>query len=130
MPIKRVLCPARVRKLAKQFSWVDQRLVRERYIERCNAQALALYLFLLTVADAEGLSYYSDAAIERSLSTDAMTLRQARRDLVGAGLIAYEKPIYQVLALDLPTPRSNPKERTGQLRSLREWLAQGLERAL
>jgi hypothetical protein len=31
--------------------------VRERYIERCDHPAAALYLFLVTVADVEGLSY-------------------------------------------------------------------------
>jgi len=54
MVIKRVLCPVRVRKTPKQFSWVDQRLIQEHYIERCDAQALALYLFLLTAADPKG----------------------------------------------------------------------------
>ena len=52
MVIKRVLCPERVRKIPPQFSWVDHRLVRDRHIARCDAQALALYLFLVTVADA------------------------------------------------------------------------------
>jgi hypothetical protein len=68
--IKRVISPERVRKIPAQFSWVDHRLVRDRYIERCDAQALALYLFLVTVADAQGLSYYSDASLARSLSMD------------------------------------------------------------
>jgi hypothetical protein len=53
--IKRLLCPARVRKVPRQFSWVDHRLVRDRYIEHCDAYALALYLFLVTVADDQGL---------------------------------------------------------------------------
>lgn len=128
MPIKRVLCPERLRKLPKQFSWVDQRLVRERYIERCDADALALYLFLLTVADAQGLSYYSDAAIVQSLSMDTMTLSKARRDLLAVGLVAFEKPLYQVLALD--PPRASQREAPrGQLRSLREWLVEALEKS-
>ena len=63
---KRVLCPERLRKVPAQFSWVDQRLVRQRYVERCDPAALALYLVLVTVADAEGLSYYSDASLERA----------------------------------------------------------------
>jgi hypothetical protein len=129
MVVKRVLCPARVRKPPPQFSWVDQRLVRERYLERCDANALALYLFLLTVADRQGLSYYSDAAIVRCLSMDTVTLHQARRDLVRAELIAYETPLYQVLALELPRPLANPGARGGPPRSLREWLGQALERA-
>ena len=100
--IKRVICSERVRKIPTQFSWVDHRLVRERYIERCDAHAAALYLFLVTVADAQGLSYYSDASLGSSLSTDPVRLSKARGDLIGAGLIAYQRPLYQVLALDSP----------------------------
>ena len=83
-----------------QFSWVDQRLVRDRHICRCGPEALALYLLLVTVADAEGLSYYADGTAAGLLSMDQRRLRRARRQLVDAGLIAYQKPLYQVLSLD------------------------------
>jgi hypothetical protein len=102
MSIKRVLCAERMRQIPAQFSWVDHRLVRERHIERCDPPAAALYLFLVTVADVQGLSYYSDAALVRSLSMSLARLTQARADLVCSGLIAYERPLYQVLALDGP----------------------------
>ena len=102
MTIKRVICSERVRKIPTQFSWVDHRLVRERHIERCDAHAAALYLFLVTVADVQGLSYYSDASLGRSLSMDPVRLSKARGDLIRAGLIAYQRPLYQVLALDSP----------------------------
>ena len=59
--IKRVLCPERLRRVPPQFSWIDHRLVRDRHIAGRSAEALALYLFLVTVADGQGLSYYSDA---------------------------------------------------------------------
>jgi hypothetical protein len=100
MAIKRVICSERVRKIPTQFSWVDHRLVRERHIERCDAYAAALYLFLVTVADVQGLSYYSDGSLGRSLSMDPERLSKARGDLIRAGLIAYRRPLYQVLALD------------------------------
>lgn len=102
MTIKRVLCPERIRQIPAQFSWVDHRLVRDRHIERCDPQAAALYLFLVTVADGEGLSYYSDAALVRCLSMSTARLSQARDDLLRSGLIAYQRPLYQVLALDVP----------------------------
>jgi len=102
MTIKRVLCPERVRQLPPQFSWVDQRLVRERYLERCDPPAAALYLFLVTVADAQGLSYYSEGVLGRSLSLLPARLRQARDDLIRIGLIAYQRPLYQVLAMEAP----------------------------
>ena len=107
--IKRVICSERVRKIPTQFSWVDHRLVRERHIERCDAHAAALYLFLVTVADVQGLSYYSDRSLGRSLSTDSVRLSKARGDLIRAGLIAYQRPLYQVLALDSP-PRIKVRE--------------------
>ena len=102
MVVKRLLYPERVRKLPPRFSWVDQRLVRDRHIERCDAPAAALYLMLITVGDAQGLSYYSDAALSRCLSMDPPRLVQARAELIRAGLIAYDRPLYQVLALDPP----------------------------
>lgn len=100
MTLKRVLCPERVRTVPSRFSWVDHRLVRDRHIERCDPPAAALYLFLVTVGDEWGLSYYSDAALVRSLSMSASRLSQARGDLIRVGLIAYQRPLYQVLALD------------------------------
>jgi hypothetical protein len=105
---KRVLRPDRVRRVPPQFSWIDQRLVRDRYIEQCSNQALALYLLLVTVADAQGLSYYGNATLSRLLSISPQQLEQARRDLIGVGLIAYQRPLYQVLALDPPSPPRIP----------------------
>ncbi len=78
---------------------MDQRLVRDHYIEQCTTQALALYLFSVTVADAKGLSYYSDARIARLTGMYQMEVDTARRVLHDAGLIAYRNPIIQVLDL-------------------------------
>ncbi|MBI5918201.1 MAG: hypothetical protein HY849_02340 [Nitrosomonadales bacterium] len=125
MTIKRVLDWQRVRRIPAQFSWLDQRLVRDRHIERCDAPACALYLFLVTVADAQGLSYYADASIAKRLSMEPARVGQARADLVRLGLIAYESPLYQVLALDAPVSPApvceiSPlrwRERTAELRT-------------
>jgi hypothetical protein len=100
--VKRVLCRERLRQVPPQFSWIDHRFVRDRHIGRCSAQGLALYLFLVTVADGQGLSYYSDQTITRLLPLDAVGLARARQELVAARLIAYQRPLYQVLALDAP----------------------------
>ena len=97
---KHLLDPERLRKIPPQFSWIDQRLVRERHIERLSHAADALYLFLLTVADARGLSFYSERSIGRLLSMTAEGLEQARKELLRADLIAYRKPLHQVLSLD------------------------------
>jgi hypothetical protein len=97
---KRVLNPERLRKVPPQFSWIDHRLVQENYFLRCDHSAWALYLFLTSVADAEGLSYYSDASLMRRLKLDPLALAASRQQLTQAGLIAYEKPLYQVLSLE------------------------------
>ena len=122
MTIKRVLVHQRVRRIPVQFSWLDQRLVRDRHIERCDAASCALYLFLVTVGDAQGLSYYSEGSIAKRLSMDAARVGQARADLVRLGLIAYEAPLYQVLALDVPASAPEPsrehwRERFAQMRA-------------
>ena len=99
---KRILCPQRLRRIPGQFSWIDQRLVRDRYLQHCDHGALALYLVLVTVADAEGLSYYSDATLERMLNMEHAQLLSVRHQLCQVGMLAYDKPLYQILALELP----------------------------
>jgi len=91
--------PRRRRRIPQQFSWVDHRLVRDGHLAGRSTEALALYLFLVTVADADGLSWYSDTALCRVLSWELPTLQQARIELRCADLVAYRKPLYQVLDL-------------------------------
>lgn len=89
---------------------MDQRLVRNGYIDRCGHGALALYLFLVTVSDSKGLSYYSDPSVMKRLSMNRRTLDKARGALIGEDLIAYQRPLYQVLGLDrLEKPRLRTK---------------------
>lgn len=90
----------KLRKVPPQFSWVDQRLVRERSIDRLSHAACALYLFLLTVADAQGLSFYSDRSLCARLAMTPAEFYQARQALIACALVAYQSPLYQVLALD------------------------------
>ncbi len=114
---KLLLRPERLREVPPRFSWCDQRLFRSGITSRCGSDALALYLFLLTVADARGLSYYSDASIGRSLRLDSVALSAARAELLGADLIAYRRPHYQVLSLpDSSTPP--PSQRLGEVASV------------
>lgn len=105
---KRPILPDKLRRPPSQFSWVDQRLVRERYIDRLNHQACALYLFLVTVADAQGLSYYAERSLCQRLSMSRPDLHQARRSLIQLGLLAYRHPLYQLLALEPAVPGSVP----------------------
>jgi hypothetical protein len=110
---KQPIHPDRIRQVPKQFSWVDGRLVRDHYIDRCSHSAAALYLFLVTVADCQGLSYYADKTIGKRLSMDISTLASARLELIQYKLIAYKRPLFQVLdlappKLSIPNQRNQP----------------------
>ena len=77
---------------------------------QCSPEALALYVLLVCAADAQGLSFYSDARIAQLLALAPPALSAARRQLMALGLIAYQKPLYQLLSLESeliaePAPR-------------------------
>jgi hypothetical protein len=126
---KRLLCPQRLRHVPRQFSWIDQRLLRDGHIARCGGpRALALYLLLVAASDAQGLSYYSDQTTARLLSLAEGEVREARRALLAAGLIAYEAPLYQVLSLEPALERTQPPApRTGETMSMSEALRRMFE---
>lgn len=118
MIVKSTILKHRVRRIPKSFSWVDHRLVRDRHIERCTHSQAALYLFLVCVGDDKGLSFYGDSTLMEKLGMDRSTLEKARSGLMKNGLIAWQKPIYQVLSLE-PVPQDN---RTGSMMSLKDIL--------
>lgn len=77
---------------------------------QCSPEALALYVLLVCAADAQGLSYYSDARIAQLLALALPALSAARRQLMALGLIAYQKPLYQLLSLEGEcTAESSPR---------------------
>lgn len=139
MKTKPILCAQRLRHVPHQFSWIDQRLIRDGHIRGRTTAGLALYLFLCTVADAQGTSYYSDGRVCELLGLDCAGLRTARRELRDAGLVVYSHPFYQVLSLDphkMETRESRPdkprdpspeSERTGEVQSLGEILRSMME---
>jgi hypothetical protein len=126
---KHLLRPQRLRHIPPSFSWVDHRLVRHDYLARADHHDWTLYLFLVTVADVQGLSFYSDAGLCRRLATDQVRLSAARQQLVQADLIAYRKPLYQVLSLpEAPAPSAEPSApRTGEAKSVAAILRRALE---
>ena len=105
--VKHVLRPERLRQVPEQFSWIDQGLVQRHFIDRCDARAAALYLFLVAVSDAQGLSYYGESTLVARLHLNAEDLAAARTQLITLELIAYQAPLYQVLAL--PGTRVAPR---------------------
>ena len=109
--IKQLLRPERQRQVPEQFSWVDQALVQQHFIDRCEARSAALYLFLVTVSDAQGLSYYGAATLARRLRLSDEQFGAARQQLIDLDLIAYRSPLYQVMALPgtVAAPRPAPR---------------------
>jgi hypothetical protein len=94
--------------LPRGFGWIDHRLLQDGYLSHCSPQALVLYVLLVCASDAQGLSYYSCARIAQLLSLEPAALSQARRELIDLGLIAYQKPIYQLLSLEGELQESQP----------------------
>ena len=116
--------PQRLRQLSLHWSWIDHRLVTDQHMSRCSSQAWTLYLFLLSVGDAQGISYYANATIASHLHWSASQVLTARQELIRTDLIAYQKPFYQVL--ELPSPQARPK-RTGGKVDFGQALRQALE---
>ena len=130
MKTKIIPCPERLRRVPRQFSWIDHRLVREGHIKGHSPGALALYLFLCTVADGQGLSYYSGERIGELLGFGGADLRAARAELEASGLVAYSRPFYQVLSLEpevFALPPSPLENRSGQAGSVAEILHMMME---
>jgi hypothetical protein len=101
MPIKRLIDARRRRKgPPRGFGWIDHRLLRDGYLGRCSPESLALYVLLVCASDAQGLSYYSDSRMAELLGLEPAVLHSSPRALINLGLIAYQKPLYQLLNLE------------------------------
>jgi hypothetical protein len=100
-----VLEPGRIRTPTRSFAWVDHRL-RDR-LHQLDLVDMALYLFLVLAADAQGVSCWRLDRIEAMLGYVPRTeLFRARQRLIDVDLIAYRPwsehcpdGSYQVLAL-------------------------------
>ena len=128
MIAKTPVLPQRVRKIPPGFSWIDHRLVRDRHMDLLSHAASTLYLFLVCVGDDKGLSYYGDASVMSRVSMDLPALEHARKELMDHELIAWLRPVYQVLDLE---PVDSPENRSnGPIMSLGDILtkAMGVQR--
>jgi hypothetical protein len=104
--------PDRKRKIPPRFSWVDHRLIKHRYFQKTSPEALKLYLFLLTVGNVDGLSYYGIHSLSENLTMSEAEIRKFRKELTETELLAYRKPFYQVLDLSIPTETEQRSFRT------------------
>jgi hypothetical protein len=97
MKAKKIPEPGQIRQVPEHFSWVDHRIIRNHRLQGSPVGSWALYLFLLTVGDSEGLSYYSVKSICERTCMDEDELGAALRDLIQRNLVAYQAPFFQVL---------------------------------
>jgi len=98
-------CPERIRTIPEQFHRLDHRLVRDRHIEQLTHEAANLYLFLVTVADSQGLSYYADHSKGQRFAIAPSAA--ARNCLQQIEFVAYKAPVYyQVLVFGTPVCQS------------------------
>jgi hypothetical protein len=100
MNSKKLICPERRRRIPEGFGWVDHRLVQDGHFRHCGSGSLSLYLFLITVGDSDGISWYSDHTLSGHLNCDELELSNYRRELQAAGLAVYRRPYYQVLDIN------------------------------
>ena len=132
--MKRPLDSSRIRSIPKEgFSWIDRRFIRNGFASQLCAPDLLLYFFLCSVSDHQGLSFYGNGRICRTLKISEAAFEGARRRLIRCDLIRYEAPLYQVLSLPespiddplghmiVKAPHS-PKSSRGSIRSLGEIL--------
>jgi hypothetical protein len=101
---------------AEGFSWVDRRFLPD-YAARLSRDAILLYFFFTAASDQHGLSFYSDSTIAVRLKLSEKAISDARAELVTLDLIAWQRPLTQVLALQQPV-----LQRNGGLQSLAELL--------
>lgn len=99
---KRLLLPNRVRRPPEDgFSWVDRRFLQD-YAPRLSRDAVLLYFFFTAVSDQHGLSFYGDSTIAVRLKLPEQAVAAARTELVSMDLIAWQRPLIQVLSLPQP----------------------------
>lgn len=99
MTEKTPIVPGRVRRPpASGWSWVDRSFLR-LHAPALTSRAILLYLFWAAVADRKGLSYWGDGAVAARLHMAEDDVARGREELVLRDLVAYRRPLTQVLSL-------------------------------
>jgi len=103
--------PKKIRKIKGSFAWIDHRLMRNGFMETMTHQDIALYLFLILVADKNGVSFYRKEKICEAVSLDFSQFEIAKDRLINMKLVAFEaysvlspNGYYQVLPIESKAP--------------------------
>lgn len=89
--------PRRIRYPKGAYGWVELRLVTEGHLQALDPSSALVYLFLCTVGNREGVSFWNRSRMARTLNLSLETVDAALRTLAGADLIAATERIVQVL---------------------------------
>ncbi|MEK7757419.1 MAG: hypothetical protein AAB385_09455 [Planctomycetota bacterium] len=89
--------PCRIRYPKGAYGWVDLRMVTEGHLQALDPSSALTYLFLCTVGNREGISFWNRSRMARTLNLPVETVDAALRTLAGADLIAATERIVQVL---------------------------------
>jgi len=96
---KKPLEPDRIRKITASFAFIEHRFLRQGFWSSLSHHELLLYLFLVIVADRNGLSYYCYDKICSLLQISVDEYILARDLLIEKDLIAFDGSLFQVLSL-------------------------------
>ncbi len=95
----RPLEPNRVRKITGSLAFIEHRFLNDGFWGSLDHHQLLLYLFLIIVADRNGLSYYSYDKICTLLRISVDEYILARNTLIDQNMIAFDGYLFQVLSL-------------------------------
>lgn len=105
---KTPLHPNRIRTISGSFAWIPHRFLRAGFFAALSREELLLYLFLVLVADRQGLSYYGYDKICTLLGISVDEYIMGRNGLIDRDLLAFDGRLFQVLSLpQRPMPLPN-----------------------
>jgi hypothetical protein len=112
---KQPLCPGRRRQITGSFAFIEHRFLRDGFWSSLSQPECLLYVFLILVADRNGLSYYGYDKICTLLRCTLDDYLVARNALIDKDLIAFDGHLFQVLSLpDKPVGVSASSLNTGE----------------
>jgi hypothetical protein len=103
--------PKKIRNIKGSFAWIDHRLIRNGFLDVMTHEDVVLYLFLVLVADKNGVSFYRKEKICEAVSLDYNQFEITKDRLINMKLIAFEgysalspNGYYQILPIETKAP--------------------------
>lgn len=110
---KKILVKERVRCIKGSFAFIEHRFLRAGFWAGLDHHELLLYLFLILVADRDGLSFYPYDKICSLLRFTVDEYIAARDGLIRKDLLAFDGALFQVLSLPVRLEASHYPSHSG-----------------